>query len=485
MLLILSFFALLNSDIRDAFALEDSVPPTAEITQPLTGSILQAGSIVVNGIAQDNTGGSGIQKVEVRYDKKSYLVATPKSAGDWSTWSITLNIPTADLHNITARATDNAGNRDWFDIKITTTSDPIDTTKPKLTITAPSTGYLSIGNSIAVEGTAFDNVGGSGIKQVEVRIDKKSYLVATPKSAGDWSEWSITLSATLLGSHIISARTFDNAGNGAWTDMSITTSMTDKFGVTALYPQKPGGEEWFVKMNDPASDLRFDAGATITKNEDGSWKIKSSKVRLKVMTSSGYEPESIDTYDQQVMAENGYMQDKSDWKNIEITGFVKINSATSTEDNISWFARGGKHNDAIECEGTSYKGRLFYSGLTGFSKEQWHDGGYSFTTSKDVTSSILNRWVGFKVVMYNLPVDGAGSDKVVLENWLNNNADKKTWFKVDTKTDDGGWGSEGDVCGGIPDQILTWGGPLAYFRWDSATDADFKWLSVREVEPPV
>lgn len=470
---------------NDAFALEDLVPPTAGITQPLTGSVLQAGPVVVKGTAQDDASGSGIQKVEVRYDKKSYLVATPKSAGDWSTWSVTLNIPTADLHNITARATDNAGNRDWFDIKITTTTHPLDITKPKLTITTPSTGYLSIGNSIAVEGTAFDNVGGSGIKQVEVRIDKKSYLVATPKSAGDWSKWSITLSTSILGSHIISARTVDNAGNGVWNDVSITTSMTDKFGVTALYPHKPGGEEWFVNMNAPISDLRFDPGATITKNEDGSWKIKSSKVRLEVMTTSGYHPENIDTYDQDNLADNGYMQDQRDWKNIEITGFVKINSATSTEDNIAWYARGGKHNDAEECEGTSYKGRLFYSGLTGFSKEQWHDGGYSFTTSKSVTSSIMDRWVGFKVIMYNMPADSDNTSGVVLENWLNNNADKKTWVKVDTKTDDGSWGNQGGVCGGSPDQILTWGGPLAYFRWDSSTDADFKWLSVREIEPPV
>jgi hypothetical protein len=28
---------------------------------------------------------------------------------------------------------------------------------------------------------------------------------------------------------------------------------------------------------------------------------------------------------------------------------------------------------------------------------------------------------------------------------------------------------------------ITWGGPLATFRWDSASDVDFKWLSVREI----
>jgi hypothetical protein len=29
---------------------------------------------------------------------------------------------------------------------------------------------------------------------------------------------------------------------------------------------------------------------------------------------------------------------------------------------------------------------------------------------------------------------------------------------------------------------LTWGGPIAMFRWDGASDVDFKWFSVREIE---
>jgi hypothetical protein len=30
---------------------------------------------------------------------------------------------------------------------------------------------------------------------------------------------------------------------------------------------------------------------------------------------------------------------------------------------------------------------------------------------------------------------------------------------------------------------ITWGGPIAVFRWDNANDVDFKWLSVREIQP--
>ena len=40
-------------------------------------------------------------------------------------------------------------------------------------------------------------------------------------------------------------------------------------------------------------------------------------------------------------------------------------------------------------------------------------------------------------------------------------------------------------CSGYADQIITWGGPIATFRWDSATNTDFKNLSVREIQPPL
>ena len=56
--------------------------------------------------------------------------------------------------------------------------------------------------------------------------------------------------------------------------------------------------------------------------------------------------------------------------------------------------------------------------------------------------------------------------------------------KVDEFVDSGGWGDQGSICGGAPDQLITWGGPIATFRWDNATHVDFKNFSVREIEPP-
>ena len=43
----------------------------------------------------------------------------------------------------------------------------------------------------------------------------------------------------------------------------------------------------------------------------------------------------------------------------------------------------------------------------------------------------------------------------------------------------------GPQCGGSSDQIMTWGGLIATFRWDNANNVDIKWFSVREIKPPL
>ncbi|HZI04233.1 MAG TPA: carbohydrate-binding protein, partial [Archangium sp.] len=99
---------------------------------------------------------------------------------------------------------------------------------------------------------------------------------------------------------------------------------------------------------------------------------------------------------------------------------------------------------------------------------------------KPATTALKGRWVGFKSVMRNTLVNG--KEAVRLEMWVNENADKVTWKKVYDITDYGQIGGDSTNCGGAVDSMpITWGGPLATFRWDSASDVDFKWLSVREI----
>src|SRR6476620_9426355 len=166
-----------------------------------------------------------------------------------------------------------------------------------------------------------------------------------------------------------------------------------------------------------------------------------------------------------------------------MTGYIKLNKFGDSNEHFTWYTRGGKHQDANNgCEGSSIKGDLYNDGRTRFAKEQWHSGGYVFTPLKKLTDSIVGKWVGFKTMIYNVNQSN-GQMAVKMEKWVDQN-NTGIWKKIDEFVDNGGFGSEGGHCGGASDQIISWGGPIATFRWDSASDVDVKNLSVREIQAP-
>ena len=178
------------------------------------------------------------------------------------------------------------------------------------------------------------------------------------------------------------------------------------------------------------------------------------------------------------------MQSPRDWKNIEMTGQVRYNSGG--DDEWTWYARGGRHTGSGSpegCEGSAYKRSLaFTGGQVRWAKEQWHVS-YVFQPWKESPANGDGKFVGFKVVMYNMssnPVEKLSS------------SGNRTWIltaitsgkRYTTTSDQGGWGSEGGECQGASDQIITWGGPTATFRWDNGDSIDIRKLSVREIVPP-
>ncbi len=282
----------------------------------------------------------------------------------------------------------------------------------------------------------------------------------------------------------------------------------DKFGIREIYPSKHGGEEWFMNMDNPNDDPRTFKNPPMTRNTDGSWKISfndngnqqqiipvqssgnccQDEVRYSVLTSSGYNTSKI-TINEQKLEKRGYMQSHNDWKNVEMTGYAKLISTTgsnfaSTNGGWTWEARGARHVGDIPpdvCYGTSYNAHILWdTGDVRWEKEQWH----AHIISTDYHSSpaiSLGKFIGFKAIMYNVKLQD-GKTVVNLEIWVDPNNDN-SWHKIYKFVDSGGWGDAGQECGGKPDQIITWGGPLAIFRWDEATDVDIKDFSVREIQP--
>ncbi|MGH9913059.1 MAG: hypothetical protein ACRD4W_11495, partial [Nitrososphaeraceae archaeon] len=254
----------------------------------------------------------------------------------------------------------------------------------------------------------------------------------------------------------------------------------DKFGIRKIYPTKPVGEEWYMNMQDPRNDPRT-SEPSMSRNADGSWRVTSGQVRYGVFTSSGYHPDQV-VKDHSVIASRGYMQSPNDWKNVEMTGQVKYNSGG--DDEWTWYARGGRHTGSgweDGCEGVAYKGSLAYTGGdVRWAKEQWHVS-YVFQPWRDSPADGDGKFVGFKVAIYNMQLNG--KTVVKMESWVDPNNNNQ-WQKVYDFIDQGGWGSQGDECRGDDDQIVTWGGPIAAFRWDDGNSIDIKNLSVREIIPP-
>lgn len=266
--------------------------------------------------------------------------------------------------------------------------------------------------------------------------------------------------------------------------MNLQNNITkdiDKFGITKIYPNKHGGREWYIDMNDPEADEIFSTKSNLSKQPDGSWQVNDEskgQVRLEIET-----PTNTD-----------------EWKNVEITGYARVIKTTGHEpyetsdlDNIfQWYARGDMHSSNFPCEGTSIKGRLYLNGDSSWIKEIWHAGGYTEEKGRaHVTSPLVwkndsegqyydGKWFGFKVIIFNVNNDKAVKMDSYLDDDVNN-----TWRKINSLIDIGDWYSNDpefyDVdCNRPKNYIVTNSGPIAGFRTDNII-WNLKYLSIREI----
>ena len=254
----------------------------------------------------------------------------------------------------------------------------------------------------------------------------------------------------------------------------ITTTAIHNFKVKEIYPTKQNGKEWFINLDDPTADGIFDPQSKLTQQPDGSWQIKGRG-------GSG-------KYEDQVRMNVNTPKGEQQWKNVEITGYAKVMSAESSKDRLDWYARGARHSSGVPCEGTSLKGNIRVNGEVFWQKEIWHTGGYTNEKARAVATenSLLDRWIGWKVVIYNINNDKAVKMESYLDDKNNNN-----WKKVTELIDKGGWYADTSDkvfysanCGRPKDCIITNSGPIVTFRSDNMI-WNFIDLSVREIQPPL
>jgi hypothetical protein len=161
--------------------------------------------------------------------------------------------------------------------------------------------------------------------------------------------------------------------NPSTTIISSHNRLLDKFGIKEIYPTMVGGREWFINMDNPENDGIFNPESPITKQPDGSWQIEGRH--------------KIGKYNEEVRMNVNTTPGDKQWKNVEITGYAKVVSKSSSSNNndnsdLDWYARGGRHNSSIPCESTALHGGLYVDGSVGWKKEIWQVGGYTDARDK-------------------------------------------------------------------------------------------------------
>lgn len=300
-------------------------------------------------------------------------------------------------------------------------------------------------------------------------------------------EISARIIGTLLAAIALSSlATNVYASTGAGT--GILDTSEDKFGIMKVHPTAEGGREWFIDMENPKDGI-FDPRTAIERQRDGSWRVSGEDNGKYQVRMNVYSPKP-----------------EQEWKNVEITGYAKVvrtlghspNDNSDLDNVLQWYGRSGeKHSDSNPCDGTSIKGRLHLDGRVGWKKEIWHSGGYTDErgTNRATEPLVMNynseggyyyegKWIGFKVVIYNIQNDTA----VKMEAYIDEDATNE-WKKVSELVDDGGWYADSKKftqkdCNKERDHVLTEARPIVAFRSDKI-EWDFKDLSVREIEPPV
>lgn len=272
-------------------------------------------------------------------------------------------------------------------------------------------------------------------------------------------------------------------------------------------------KSWYLSQ-DPRDDKRLGGTSVVTGvNGDGEnvvVKIQPSgekrQVRLDVYAGnetnlkSNIESEEGSKPNQNMMSEKGFMFKPNDWRNVEITEYVKVNQLGSGSSNggkhIELEARSGVHSDdKYECQGTSYHFNVYEDGRVKMEKELKHNNDYYPNSQDDpVKHNVIDGlkgkgWIGIKMVVSD------GPNGVQVKGYLNfdspGDTDSPTnnWTLVLEKIDNGNNWHTKNGKSACPDsdssefsgRLIDWGGPIVIFRSDNLKDVEWKWASVREI----
>jgi PKD domain len=237
-------------------------------------------------------------------------------------------------------------------------------------------------------------------------------------------------------------------------------AVSDKFGIDELYPTADGGPVWFLNNEQPEEDDDF-----LLTSANGIQLHDEGSDVFALDAETGTQEHGV-----RIHADSP----DGEWKNVEMTGYFKLQAGN---DQFTLIGRQGPtYNDDGGCGAYGYYGLLSANGDAYFKKKLWHHGGYTDRTAVEgnVVNNLDDRWVGIKLVVYDLD-DG----DVKLELWVDDGDETNNWKKVTEYVDDGQWKVAGSDCDRDSDDIID-DGSRGGFRVDDS-EFEFKKLSIREI----
>ena len=188
----------------------DSTAPSGAITVPANGASVPASTTVTS--SSTDTGGSGVHSATFEYKLSTsstfLLIATDTTAPSYSvSWDTTL-LTQAGSYHLRVVTTDNAGNT-FTSPTVTVTVDRVAPTAPSTPALAPLDDSGTVGDDVTNATTpTFTGTAEAG---TTVRLfDGATQVGSATASLGIWS---VTTSALTSGTHSITARATDGAGN--------------------------------------------------------------------------------------------------------------------------------------------------------------------------------------------------------------------------------------------------------------------------------
>jgi subtilisin family serine protease len=189
----------------------DTTAPTASITAPAGGTTV-SGQTTVSVNAADNI---GVSKVELY--KNGALYATATTAPYNFFWDTTTTVNGS--YSLTAKAYDAAGNLGTstaVSVTVSNTATGSDTVAPVATISNPTSDVV-VSGKVSVNASATDNI---GVVEMDVYID--GVLKTTSTSGSVSYSWNTNGNGTKKGTHTITVKAYDAAGNVGTATVTVT-----------------------------------------------------------------------------------------------------------------------------------------------------------------------------------------------------------------------------------------------------------------------